>query len=164
MNEVQVDAAVRRDLEAIYARLVEAYKANDNSDAVRFLENYTTPDFRFESPRGGWTRQEGIERRKSGQLPWEPSQEVSFTIDRLTVQGDEATVLGSFFHAERSSNPKVTGDATGKEHAMVFRGTVRSIWVKTATGWKNKFHESLDVNKTRDGEPFPPPSAEKPKS
>jgi hypothetical protein len=138
----------------------------DSSALIRFFEENTTPDYRLKAPQGQLTHQERIDRLKAGNYPWGPLRDdrptiIKVTIDKLTVQGDEA--MASISQSRTVTDPKVTGDATGKPHEMVTHATSRDTWVKTAMGWKLKLQEVLDNKLTLDGKPFTPPSAEPPK-
>jgi hypothetical protein len=152
------DAAVRRELEARYAELAQALKAKDSTALQQFAERWTTPDFVSNGPRGTQTRQQMLDQLKDAKEPWEPSSVVHLTITKLTVEGDRAIALIEYHGEGTVKNPRFTGDASGKPHTLVERGTGRDTWVKTDMGWKGKLHEELSATYMLDGKPFTPPA------
>jgi hypothetical protein len=148
------ERAVRNELAARYEQLVEAMKAADSTAVQQFLEQGTTSNFVAKSQRQTQTRRQMLTRLK--QEPWEPSRLVRFTIGELVVEGDDAFVLVSGRVAGTHSNPKMTGDATGKPHEFMTTGTYRDTWTRSADGWKLKRRETLRAETTIDGRPFLP--------
>ena len=148
------DAAVRRELEAAYARLAAAY---EKKDADAFMLD-RTPDFTAKSHFGPVA---GFQQVRSGvQRRMERIQRVNFLrlhIRELSVRGTEAVAVTS------QEFSRLVTDREGKEHTVVSTGTVqRETWVKTGAGWKMKSLEELEPGtQTVDGKPFerpgPPP-------
>jgi hypothetical protein len=150
------DRAVRQEIQAIYARYIQANKAKDPGSFLQFLDQKVTPDFVATDLRGAHTRQQLMDELKGGQS-WEPARSIRLHIDHLAVQGNEAIATVSGVAVRDSRNPKRTGDPSGKPHRFVTRTTRRDTWVKTPAGWKVKRDEELSVKLTRDGQPFTPP-------
>jgi hypothetical protein len=149
--------AVRRELEAQYARWARAHTARDISALQRFMEEETTPDFIFKGPRRTHTRKQELETYRpvrEGKEPWAPAREYRTTVDRLTVRGSEALAVVTDRAVSIVQDPKITGDPTGKRHVLTMERTNRDTWIKTAAGWKLQKRAVLTGKQSLDRKPL----------
>ena len=131
--------AVRKELEAKYAKVAEAYK---NKDIKAFMEN-KTPDFTARSLNGRVaTRQQvenGVKQRMDRIVRL---NYLKIEIKQLTVTGDEAVAITT------QEFSRVVADGQGQERTVVSEGTThRDRWVKTESGWMLKSVEELAQGK-----------------
>lgn len=131
--------AVRKELEAKYAKVVEAYK---NKDIKAFMEN-KTPDFTARSLNGRVaTRQQvenGVKQRMERIIRL---NYLKIEIKQLTITGDEAVAITT------QEFSRVVADGQGQERTVVSAGTThRDRWVKTANRWMLKSVEELAQGK-----------------
>ncbi len=139
------ERAVRKELEARYARVVEAYR---RKDIAAFMAD-KTPDFTGRSLSGKMgTREQveaGVKQRMERILRL---NYLRIRIHKLTVRGDQAEAITS------QEFSRVVADPQGREHTVVGKGTMhRDTWVRTADGWKMKRVEELKQgHETVDGQ------------
>ena len=130
---------IRRELEAKYAKVAEAYK---NKDIKAFMEN-KTPDFTGRSLRGNVATREQVEAGVKQRM--ERIKRLNYLkieIKNITVTGDVAVAITT------QDFSRVVTDAQGQEHTVVSKGTThRDTWVKTESGWALKSVEELKQGK-----------------
>jgi hypothetical protein len=151
------EKAVRRELEAQYARWARAHTARDISALQRFIEEETTPDFVFKGPRRTHTRREELETYRpvrEGKQPWAPAREYRTTLDRLSVHGGEALAVVTDRAVSIVRDPKITGDPVRKRHVLIMERTNRDVWVRTAAGWKLQKRAVLSGKQSLDRKPL----------
>jgi hypothetical protein len=151
------EPAVRRELEALYARWARAHTAPDIAALQRFIEEETTPDFIFQGPRRTHTRKEELETYRpvrEGKEPWAPAREFQTTVDSLTLHGREALVVVTDRAVSVVRDPKITGDPAGRRHLLTMLRTNRDVWVKTAGGWKLQKRAVLRGKQSLDRKPL----------
>ena len=131
----QTRHTVRRELEAKYAKVVEAYR---NKDIKAFMED-KTPDFTGKSLNGSVATREQVEASvKQHMERIKKLNYLKIEIGNITVTGDVAVAIT----AQEFS--RVVTDAQGQEHTVVSKGTThRDTWVRTENGWKIKSVEEL---------------------
>jgi len=142
--------AVRKDLEAKYAKLAEAYK---KKDIKMFMED-KAPDFSAKSLDGKVMTREQVEAAVKQRMDRiKAVNELKVEVGDITVTGDTALV------ATTQHFSRVVTGPDGKDHAVVTSGTThRETWVKTAAGWKIKqVEETKQGKETVDGEPVKRP-------
>jgi hypothetical protein len=142
------DRAVRRELEAIYAKYVRAAKQKEKAPVKQFIQRYTVADFQQKMP-GGRTLNRAEVTAMLTEGPGAAAQIVDeqLNIRRLTVKGNEAIVT----YADRST--AVAADPQGNSHKIVATSTSRDTWVKTPAGWKMRLSEVLEAKTLMDGKP-----------
>jgi ketosteroid isomerase-like protein len=130
---------VRRELEAKYAKVVEAYR---NKDIKAFMEN-KTPDFTGKSLNGSIATREQVEAGvKQHMERIKKLNYLKIEIKNITVIGDVAVAITT------QAFSRVVSDAQGQEHTVVSKGTThRDTWVKTENGWMLKSVEELKQGK-----------------
>jgi ketosteroid isomerase-like protein len=126
---------VRKELEAKYAKVAEAYR---NKDIRAFMEN-KTPDFTGKSLGGQVATREQVEagvRQRMGRI--KRLNHLRIRINKLSVAGDVAVAVTT------QEFSRVVTDPQGREHTVVTRGTThRDTWVRTGEGWMLKSVEEL---------------------
>jgi ketosteroid isomerase-like protein len=129
------ERAVRRDLEAKYAKVSEAYK---NKDIKAFMED-KTPDFTAKSLNGNVAAREQVEAGVKQRM--ERIKRLNYLkvkLKELTIKGDVAVAITT------QEFSRVVVDPQGRERTVVSKGTThRDTWVKTDGGWKTKSVEEL---------------------
>jgi hypothetical protein len=145
------EAGVEKELAAIYARFDRAAEAKDSGPLQRLIQEKTTPDGIVQRPGFTDTREEWIRRVKASQAHWQPARQAHTTIDRLTIQGAEATALASVRMSIVSTLPVFTHDPTGKPHTFVTLYTNRDVWRNTPAGWKRKRTQNVRFKRFMDG-------------
>lgn len=130
---------VRKELEAKYAKVAEAYR---NKDIKAFMEN-KTPDFTGKSLNGNVATREQVEAGVKQRM--ERIKRLNYLkieIKNITVIGDVAVAITT------QDFSRVVPDAQGQEHTVVSKGTThRDRWVKTENGWMLKSVEELKQGK-----------------
>jgi hypothetical protein len=125
----------RRELEAKYAKVSEAYR---KKDIGAFMEN-KTPDFTGKSLNGVVRTREQVEagvRQRMERI--RKLNYLKIKIEKLTVGDGVAVAITS------QEFSRVVADAQGVERTVVSKGTRhRDTWVKTPAGWKMKSVEEL---------------------
>jgi ketosteroid isomerase-like protein len=133
------ERAVRRELEAKYAKVFEAYR---NKDIEAFMDD-KTPDFTAKSLNGNVSAREQVEAGVRQRM--ERIKRVNYLkvkLKELTVTGDVAVAITT------QEFSRVFADPQGVEHTAVSKGTThRDTWVKTDGGWKIKSVEELTQGK-----------------
>jgi ketosteroid isomerase-like protein len=126
---------VRKELEALYVKQAEAYKAKD---IKAFMEN-KTPDFSLKLLSGQTLSREQMESGVKQRMDRIKSVNyLVIKIEELTVTGKEAVAITT------QEFSRTVTDQEGSDHAVVTRGTKhRDMWVKTSEGWKMKSVEEL---------------------
>lgn len=131
--------AVRRELEAKYAKVVEAYR---NKDIKAFMEN-KTPDFTGRSLSGNVATREQVEagvKQRMGRI--RKLNYLRIKIKNITVNRDVAVAITT------QDFSRVVADAQGREHTVVSKGTThRDTWVRTENGWMLRSVEELKQGK-----------------
>lgn len=119
-------AAVRAEPQRLYALNTAAYMRND-IDAVMALR---TPGFHTESPDGKVQDRDAmqlyIQGIMNGVRKW---NEITFTIDSLTVNGDTAYALVSQYVDRTALRPDE------QVHQVQTWVTQREIWIRTGRTW-----------------------------
>lgn len=130
---------VRGELEAKYAKVVEAYR---NKDIKAFMEN-KTPDFSGKSLSGNVATREQVEAGVKQRM------ERIKKLNYLKIEMKNITVIGDVAVAITTQDfSRVVTDAQGQEHTVVSKGTThRDTWVKTENGWMLKSVEELKQGK-----------------
>ena len=133
------ERAVRRELEATYAKVAEAYR---NKDIKAFMDDKTA-DFTARSLNGNVATREQVEagvRQRMGRI--KRLNYLKVKLKELTVTGDVAVAITT------QEFSRVVADAQGNERTVVSKGTThRDTWVKTPAGWKIKTVEELTQGK-----------------
>lgn len=137
---------VRKELEAKYEKVAEAYR---NKDIKAFMED-KTPDFTGTSLNGNVATREQVEAGVKQRM--ERIKKLNYLkieVKNITVNEDTAIAITT------QEFSRVVTDAEGKEHTVVSSGTThRDTWVKTENGWKMKSVEELEQGtETIDGQP-----------
>ncbi len=145
------DAAVRKELGAIYARFDRAAETKDSGLLQRLIREETTPDGIVQRPGYTDTREQWIHRVKASQVHWQPAQQAHTSIDRLLIHGAEATAWVSGRMTIVSTLPVYTHDRTGRAHTFVTLYTNRDVWRQTPGGWKRKRTQNLKFKRFMDG-------------
>lgn len=156
------DRAARRELGTIYAQYQQSIQARDSTAFARWIQKYLTPDAINQSPNGErQTRQQLLDTIRTG--PWNPPRgSVTGKIEKLTLRGNQATVLYATRVVQRPSDPAVTHDPTGRTHTLVVALQERDTWIKTPAGWKSSLSENFPPKPTLDGKPGPLPRVHRP--
>ncbi len=130
---------MRKELEAKYAKVVEAYRSKD---IKAFMEN-KTPDFTGKSLNGRVATREQVEagvRQRMERI--KRLNYLKIEIKNITVVGDVAAAVTI------QEFSRVITDAQGQEHTVVSKGTThRDTWVRTEKGWMLKSVEELEQGK-----------------
>ncbi|HEX8163914.1 MAG TPA: nuclear transport factor 2 family protein [Pyrinomonadaceae bacterium] len=129
------ERAVRRELEATYAKVAEAYR---NKDIEAFMDDKTA-DFTARSLGGNVATREqveaGVKQRMARVIRL---NYLKVRLKELTVAGDVAVAITT------QEFSRVVADPQGNERTVVSKGTThRDTWVKTPRGWKIKSVEEL---------------------
>src|SRR5918997_830766 len=118
---------VRKELEAKYAKVVEAYR---DKDIKAFMEN-KTPDFTGKSLNGNVATREQVEagvKQRMGRI--RKLNYLKIEIKNITVTWDVAVAITT------QDFSRVVADAQGREHTVVSKSTThRDTWVRTENGW-----------------------------
>lgn len=130
---------VRRELEAKYAKVAEAYR---NKDIKAFMEN-KTPDFTGRSLNGNVATREQVEAGVKQRMERiRRLNHLKIEIKNITVTGEVAVAITT------QDFSRVVTDARGQEHTVVSKGTThRDTWVRTESGWMLKSVEELKQGK-----------------
>jgi hypothetical protein len=139
---------VRRELEAVFAKRVQAVK---NKDAEAQVAQVSL-DYSATLPNGQTLNYEQIVAyMRRGAEQFVSVLDVSITIESLMVRGNEAIVDA------RQKISRTQKLREGNIHNVVTGVLQREIWVRTAEGWKLKRVDNLrDQNVLVDGKPFNP--------
>jgi ketosteroid isomerase-like protein len=139
--------AVRRELEAAYARAAAAWKAKDAGSLMKVV----TPDFTQQMPDGQVI---GAFEAESALREWfattDAITDYQVQVGAVTLQGDEAI-------ADVSEQIKTTFEGPGGgRQERTQANTSRVTWVKTASGWQIRRSEYLTAKLAIDGTPVQP--------
>lgn len=142
------DRTVRRDLDAIYAKYVQAAKRKEKTALKQFIQQYTVADFQQKIPGGRTLNRAQV----TAMMTEGPAADVRIVdehlkIRKLSVKGNEAVAT----YTDQST--AVVADPQGKSHRIVSTSTSRDTWVKTPRGWKMRLSEVLQAKTMMDGKP-----------
>jgi hypothetical protein len=147
------DAAVKKELTALFARFAAAFKKKDAKTALSFFApEYTAKEGNRTVNRAQVETQttEAMQRLKSiDTLTWD--------IQRLTVKGNQATtealetLVATVVDVAGNMGPK------GRIHKLKDVERTRDVFVKTPSGWLLKHSETLSARITVDGRSLNPP-------
>jgi ketosteroid isomerase-like protein len=144
------DAAVRKQLEAQYAKLATAFKKKN----VNGVMAIGTSDFSMKEPNGtvsdAKASAEGIKQMFAGVKSF---NKVEMKIQKLTVKGNQAVATSTYLYDSQTPAPP-----KGKSHRMVQKGLSKDTWVKAGNTWKVRVVEMLNGEMSMDGKPFNPPA------
>jgi ketosteroid isomerase-like protein len=141
------NSAVRRELQAAYARAGEAYWAKDAAALMQMV----TPDFVQRMPDGQTL---GAAEAEAALSEWFATGD---TLTRYDIRIGELAVQDSEAIAEVTENVTTTfADPAGRSHERVQANTSRVTWVRTAQGWQIRRSEYLTAKMTVDGKPVQP--------
>ncbi|HLV81923.1 MAG TPA: ankyrin repeat domain-containing protein, partial [Chthonomonadaceae bacterium] len=134
-------SAVRKQLQARYAQLATAYTLR-NARAYRSL---LMPDY------AGTALDGSTQTRAQALSEWErllasgPCLAATFSLDRLTLTGEDATVRG---HARLlfAAPADRAGSMTGRLRPVALIGSFEDAWTQTAAGWRMRGHHGALVN------------------
>jgi Domain of unknown function (DUF4440) len=146
------DRTARRDLDAIYAKYVQAAKQKEKTALKQFIQQYTVADFQQKMPGGRMLNRAQV----TAMLTEGPAADVRIVDEQLkirqvTVKGNEAVAT----YTDQST--AVVADPQGKSHRIVSTSTSRDTWVKKPGGWKMRLSEVLQAKSMMDGKPVPQP-------
>ena len=143
-------AIVRGELEAVFAKRMEAVK---DKDAEAQIEQ-VSPDYFATLPNGQTMNYEQIvDYMRGGAEQFVTVLDASITIEGLMVRGNEAIVDAR----QRITRTQRLGD--GNIHLVETGVLQREVWVKTLEGWKIRSVDELrDREVSVDGEPVDPNS------
>lgn len=131
----QARNVIRKELEAKYAKVVDAYR---NKDIKAFMEN-KTPDFTGKSLNGNIATREQVEAGVKQRM------ERIKKLNYLKIKIKKITVIGNVASAITTQEfSRVITNAQGQEQTVVSKGTThRDTWVKTENGWMLKSVEEI---------------------
>ena len=140
----------KADIQALYKKVVAAFKAKD----VKAIMAMGTPDFTMKERGVTMNAKQSEAEIKQEFAMTRTLKKIVMNPDQIEVKGKNATVFSSF------ASEAVILDATGafgpkgKTHVMAGTGKMREMLVKTSKGWKFKSIETLSDNMTIDGKPM----------
>jgi ketosteroid isomerase-like protein len=142
------DKAVRKEIEGLYAKMVQAMK-NKN---IKSVMETGTPDFTMKQANGQVLKAKDVAVQMQGEFAMTKSvDQCTMTIDKLTVNGNTAVSTASYIMAMT-----VGGQKPGETHKFTSKGINKDTLVKTPKGWKFKSVENVKDTMTMDGKPFDP--------
>lgn len=146
------DAAVRKELQTQYDRLIQAMKAKD----INGVMSVAAPGFTEKQP--------GMPAMNAAQAKAAMEEDFKMTksLDSASMKVVKVSVKGNTAVATTDYKMAGTGLMNGKEHKMTDRGTSRDTWVKTPQGWKVKSVVFVQSHPMMDGRPMTmgaPPSS-----
>jgi hypothetical protein len=146
------DRTVRRDLDAIYAKYVQAAKQKEKTALKQFIQQYTVADFQQKVP-GGRTlnRAQVTAMMTEGPAAGTRIVDEQLKIHQLAVKGNVAVMTYN------DQTTAIVADQQGKSHKIVSTSTSRDTWVKKPAGWKMRLSEVLQAKTMMDGKPVPQP-------
>lgn len=138
------EKTIRKELEAAYARNVEAFKRND----VAFLEQIFAPDFQATDFSGEThDRQSVVDYIRHNARTFKVL-ELSMEIMELTIEEHRAIAI------IEQKGSRAFDDEQGTSHQLDVGAIQRETWVKTSGGWRLQQVEEMDLlYALRDGEP-----------
>jgi hypothetical protein len=139
------ESAIRKELEAAYARNVDAFKRNDTA----YLEEVFAPDFQVTDFNGETHDRQFIVNyiRKNAQTF--RVLELSMEITELTIEDDRAIAI------VEQKGSRAFNDEQGVSHQLDVGAIQRETWVKTADGWRLQRVEEMELlYALKDGEPM----------
>ena len=137
---------VRRELEAVFAKRVQAVKSIDATAQIDLI----SPDYSATEPGGQTLNYEDIKNYiRRGAAQFVEVGDLTITIESLTARGQEAVVEA------RQYFPRTQRLRDGKIHNVVSTVLQTETWVKTAVGWKLKaVSNEREKTVTVDGKPL----------
>jgi len=139
------DKAVRKELEAGYAKFTKAMMAKD----VKGLMAIAGPDFQYVSKNGKMNRAQ-IEAMLTQQFAMtDRFTSATVKINSLTVKGDTVVAAVSNYGAAL-----LKGGEKGKAMKMETKGTSSDTWKKVKGKWLISKVETLTENTLIDGKPI----------
>lgn len=142
----------KSDINALYAKLSQAFKAKDTKGIVAL----GTPDFTSKMPgRPAMDMKASEQGMDEGFKAMKSMDQVVMKPDKITIKGKTAVVMGHYSFKATVMGPK------GKTQTMTDQGTSKDVLAKTPKGWLFKSTETLTSHQMLDGKPFsmggPPP-------
>lgn len=140
----------RKDIDALYAKLIAAMKAKSADGIIKL----GTKD--FTSKQGGMTFN-AEQAKKQMEMQFKATKKVDkFEVKVLTcnIAGKTANVTTSYNMAL-----KIVGQ-DGKLHSLTGTGKSKEVLVKTDKGWLFKSTEDTSSSMMMDGKPMPMPGAQ----
>jgi hypothetical protein len=146
------DRTVRRDLDAIYAKYVQAAKQKEKTALKQFIQQYTVADFQQKVPGGRTLNRAQV----TAMLTEGPAADTRIVDEQLkihqrAVKGNVAVVTYN------DQTTAIVADQQGTSHKIVSTSTSRDTWVKKPAGWKMRLSEVLQAKTMMDGKPVPQP-------
>ena len=148
-------AAVRREIEAGYARISAAFKRQDAAAMLALA----TPDFQVRTPTGRTLNREAARQNLQNNLDTiRAIRENRYHVHKVTVQSNGAVVHVTERYAVSFLDSRGEFGAVGKTHEVAGTTTYRDTWVKQDGGgaWRLRRSEILGMKLTLDGRPYRP--------
>ncbi|HZT42032.1 MAG TPA: M56 family metallopeptidase [Chthonomonadaceae bacterium] len=130
--------AVRKQLQARYGLLAAAYTHRSE----RVYRSLLMPDFTGTALDGSTQTRPQALMEWSRLLASGPCLAATFSIDRLTLTGEDATVRG---HIRLLFAAPANG-AEGGKRPVALIGSFEDAWTQTASGWRMRGHRGALVN------------------
>lgn len=140
------DAAVRKELEADYAKCIAGMKKKD----IKPFLNLATSDFTM--TQNGQTM-----NRQNAEAALQKQFAMTTSVDKMTIKIQSLKVSGNTAVVNTQSDVAFTMNGQDKKpHKFTDSEADKDTWVKTPKGWRLKSEETLNAKITLDGKPFNP--------
>jgi hypothetical protein len=151
------DAAVRKELTALFSRFAAAFKKKDVKTALSFF----APEYSAKEMGRTVTRADVEKQMNQAMANLKSIESLSWDIQKLTVKGNTATV-----EARETMNATVVDNLgnlgpKGQTHKIGDVERTRDVFVKTPQGWLLKQSETLSAQVTIDGKKLSTPPQRK---
>ncbi len=135
------DESVRKEIESLYAKRDEAFKAKDAS----FIKSLLADDYTDKDKDGKITNRADFIKTIENSFADKDVKEISNSTKIKTVkQGKD----GNEMLVDTSQTIKFTFMIDGQTSQLQLNGKFRDTWMRTDSGWKLKFSEMLDLDMT----------------
>ena len=150
---VATGADDRKDIDALYAKLIKAIETN-HPEATLALE---TPDFTSKDHTGKAITGKQLAEQMKMESAASNNIKMSLKIAACKVTGKMADVSTTFTYQSEMVDKDGHMGPKGKTHVMSMSGKINNKLAKTAAGWKFKSMEEIPGGAMMmDGKPFDP--------
>ncbi|HEY6332737.1 MAG TPA: hypothetical protein VI756_25665 [Blastocatellia bacterium] len=137
---------VKKELEDAYARRDKAFR----DKAFDLIKSMWTADYKEKTKEGVVLDRSQVDPETAQLLRLLKDIKILLTtVDKVT----EGKEKDEFVVDATSKGDFTLAGGDGNIHEVMASAKVRDIWVKTADGWKLKFHEELESTTLLDGKP-----------
>jgi len=148
------DAAVKKELLAVFAKFTAALKKKDVAGAM----SYFTPDYTAKQMGMTMTRAQAEQQMKQTIGSIKSFDTISWDIKKVTVKGNTVIAEGTELFVGTIQDDMGQMGPKGKTHKLKDVENNRDTFVKTPKGWLLKSSETISAEISVDGKKVGPPA------